>query len=739
MVFNITFGEKVKNMRGSIFTFFFVLLVTTSVFGQISQGGRPLEAPVLKSRGIPAAIMPKVDNHILQQKTLMVREHDLKLKPFQFAHGFDVTISPETDGQWLYNILGFDIWQIRIVSSGAFSLNLIFEEFNLPAGARLFLYNKNNNQYLGAFTSFNNKSTGKFAVSPVAGDELIVQYEVPAGYNGKNDFVISQVNHDFVGILKYSDRRPMGITAGSCNIDINCAEGGAWADLKDAVCRIIVNGKEICSGTLINNTEEDQRPYVISAAHCYDMLKYAETSVYTFNYESPYCAPLDGDPSNSVSGAVMKAFSDSLDFSLVELSLVPPPEFRPYFAGWDKRSVLPDSSTSIHHPQGDIKKIAYDADPAVYSSFSSDYTPNGFLKILRWDGGVTEAGSSGGPLFNPQKRLIGTLTGGQATCNRPVNDYFSRFDMAWEYKTDSTQQLKYWLDPAGTNSGSFDGKRFYENENLCAAFTNLEDFDEHQNIILTSGGAFAGYWGGTNNVGITGFAERFILTGSEKLSGVSVGVGKIDLSGPGTESEIRVNVYNGSGSPDFLVHSETVKINTLAEDAMNFIGFTGPVVPADTFFVGFELANIQPQDTFVVYQSLRDADKINFFWFKQNGNWYDFKAENVAGNSMVNVFELVACNVSGLIVDTPLVVKPMDVLIYPNPAPSVFNFEAGQEFTPENISVYNLMGQQVQAKMLVVNSKKIKIDLSGNIPGVYFVRLKTERGMVSGKVSYMPW
>jgi hypothetical protein len=726
-------------MRLLIFTIFFLIVLTNPVSGQVSQGGRPLEVPVLKSRGIPAVAMPKVNNKSLQQKALMAAEQDLKLKPFQFAQGFEVNISPETHGNWTYNLNGFDIWQIKIVSPGAFSLNLIFEKFKLPYGARLYLFNEFENHYQGAFTSFNNKSTGKFAVSPVAGDELIVQYEVPAGHIGKNDFVISQVNHDFVGILKFSDRRPMGITAGSCNIDVNCIEGEEWKDLKDAVCRIIVNGREICTGTLLNNTREDQRPFVISAAHCYNLLKYAETSVFTFNYESPYCAPLDGDPSNSVSGAVMKAFSDSLDFSLVELSLIPPPEFRPYYAGWDKRSTLPDSSTSIHHPQGDIKKMAYDSDSPVYSNFASDYTPNGFLKILRWNGGVTEAGSSGGPLFNPQKKLVGTLTGGQATCNNPVNDYYSRFDMAWEYKPDSARQLKYWLDPEGTNSGSIDGKRFYENENLCGTFTNLEDFDTHQNVILTSGGSFSGYWGGTNSVGITDFAERYILSGAENLYGVSLGIGKIDLSSQGTESEIRVNVYNGTDSPDLLIHSEPVKIKNLVADAMNFIGFTGEVVPSDTFFVGFELSNLQPQDTFVVYQSLREADKINFFWFKQGGLWYDFKSENTANSSMANVFELLACNVSGLVPEPHLVEDSMDLLIYPNPAPSIFNFEAGQDFIPDDISIFNLIGQQVQAKMLVVNSRKIKIDLSGNMSGVYFVRLKTAKGMISGKVSYFPW
>lgn len=726
-------------MRGFIFTLFFLFILPGLLFGQISEGGRPLEVPALKSRGIPLIKMPKVDNKILQQKAFFTEQEELKLKPFQFAHGFDVNISPETNGQWTYNINGFDVWQIQIVSSGAYSLNLIFEQFSLPFGARLFLYNEKENQYRGAFTSYNNKSTGKFAVAPVAGDELIVQYEVPAGHNGKNDFVISQVNHDFVGILKNSDRRPMGITAGSCNIDINCDEGDAWADIKDAVCRIIVNGKEICTGTLLNNTKEDQRPYVISAAHCYDMKKYAETSVYTFNYESPYCAPLDGDPSNSVSGALMKAFSDSLDFSLVELSVVPPPEFRPFYSGWDRQGNLPDSSTSIHHPQGDIKKIAYDSDPAVFSGFSSDYTPNGFIKIFRWDGGVTEAGSSGGPLFNRQKNLIGTLTGGQATCSNPVNDYFSRFDLAWEYKPDSSAQLKYWLDPLGKNSRTFQGKRFYEDENRCLAFTHLEDFDDHQNVILTSNNTFSGYWGGTNNVGITQFSERYYFPGTISLAGVSVGVGKIHLTASPSQKNIKVNVYNGSELPETLLHSETVDIKSFVADAMNFIGFTKQVEPSDTFFVGFELDNLEPQDTFVVYQSLRDVTRKNFFFFNQNGIWYNFKTENTESKSMVNVFELVACNVSGMVNDTPLVNNPMEALIYPNPAYTVFSFEAGQEIIPQNISVFNLIGQSVNARMELVSEKKIKIDLSGNIPGVYFVRFKTENGMISKKVTYMPW
>ncbi len=128
------------------------------------------------------------------------------------------------------------------------------------------------------------------------------------------------VNHDFVGILKYDERRPLNKTAGTCNIDINCLEGEDMRDVKDAVCRLIVNGREVCTGALVNNTLE-RRQSLTSFLHLIVTTggNYAETTVYTFNYESPYCAPLDGDPSRSISGAIMKAKYDSLDFALTEL------------------------------------------------------------------------------------------------------------------------------------------------------------------------------------------------------------------------------------------------------------------------------------------------------------------------------------------------------------------------------------------------------------------------------------
>ncbi|MEI6455262.1 MAG: T9SS type A sorting domain-containing protein, partial [bacterium] len=78
-------------------------------------------------------------------------------------------------------------------------------------------------------------------------------------------------------------------------------------------------------------------------------------------------------------------------------------------------------------------------------------TPNGH--------GVTEGGSSGSPVFDSGGHIVGTLTGGDSSCdslNSP--DYYGRFSYHWDKNgTDSTKILKYWLDPDNTNTMILNG------------------------------------------------------------------------------------------------------------------------------------------------------------------------------------------------------------------------------------------------------------------------------------------
>jgi hypothetical protein len=159
------------------------------------------------------------------------------------------------------------------------------------------------------------------------------------------------------------------------------------------------------------------------------------------------------------------AAASGSDFFLVLLGTPVPESYNAYFNGWSREVSTPSTSgVSIHHPQGDIKKIsAYTTplEPAVWKGGSKlahwlvkwSQTPNGH--------GTTEGGSSGSPLFDSQGRLIGTLTGGDSSCDSAFlesPDWYGMFSYSWDKNgTDSVSVLKYWLDPDSTNIMSLNG------------------------------------------------------------------------------------------------------------------------------------------------------------------------------------------------------------------------------------------------------------------------------------------
>jgi hypothetical protein len=81
----------------------------------------------------------------------------------------------------------------------------------------------------------------------------------------------------------------------------------------------------------------------------------------------------------------------------------------------------------------------------------------------------------------------------------------------------------------------------------------------------------------------------------------------------------------------------------------------------------------------------------------------------------------------------------MDILVFPNPSNSKFTLEAGQDISENQIAVFNLFGQKIEVKINKIDSRKIDIDLTGNVPGVYFIRFNSEMGVVSSKISFVPW
>ncbi len=411
---------------------------------QIEYPGKP-RSQDLKLKTAPATISfpglsPKAEASYLSKFTP-------ELKSMVFAYPFDTLLNADNQGTWETMPDGSGIWRLSLHSPNAFSLNLIFSRFKLPPGASMFLYTPGYQTVRGAFTSKNQLESGVLATVPLPGDRVTVELNIPPNAEFRPDIEISKVSHDFKGFFTESSAQ----TSGDCNVDINCPAGAAWQTEKKSVVKFIRGGVWLCSGALINNARNDGRPLLLSANHTIGNQSHADQTVFFFRYERPSCSSGNGTLQYTLSGAKMLATTSKVDFSLVELSSVPPQNYEPVYAGWDRRiTAFLDTVTCIHHPNGDVKKLSRSFRRVVTADFGGGYDTNTHWKISAWDLGTTEPGSSGSPLFNNDHRIVGDLTGGDASCSYNFNDYFQKFSVSWDKYPDSSSQLKYWLDPDET-------------------------------------------------------------------------------------------------------------------------------------------------------------------------------------------------------------------------------------------------------------------------------------------------
>jgi len=717
-----------------------LFVLPIAVTGQISRGGIPIQIQKLKSTSYNTdlVVMPAVGN--MKMRGLYSIADQNMLKSFRFAHSFNVSLNPNNSGTW-YNTTQVNVWQLRIRSSGAYSLNLIFDQYKLPENARLYLISENTGEIKGAYTSDNNSGNHIFAVEPIEGDELLVQYEEPVNVSFRGELQVAKVAHDYIGIVT-KDHRPLGIS-GSCNVNVNCDAATGSENIRDGVCRIIIEGTEICTGTMVNNTALDGTPYILTANHCIKSEIQAQSSIFLFNYESPYCSSIDGDVSHSLSGSSLKASFDSLDFALVRLNNVPPANYRSYLVGWNRKNVAPSSSICIHHPLGDIKKISIDNNPAITSKFNSNYLAKGFWNVQRWEYGVTEQGSSGGPLLDQNKQLIGTLTGGSASCppGLPTNDYFEKFALAWDYRSESSKQLKAWLDPINSNVEKLDGMAANSGVALCSPVTNFKDTDTHTIVKIPDLITKKGYYSGSNLSGFTEFAEQFKFSKNCEISGISLGISKFRINPLFTNSYIDVQVYQGTDMPEKLIYTEKFNINKFYSDAMNSLSFASPVKTTGNFFVSYDISGMNAGDSLIVYMANRKSDVTNSFYLKNKDGWLTYNSQNLNGNGSALLIELIACNINDTASVDTTKSSLLEARFYPNPLSgnSTLNIETVDTIDcPEEIAVYDLLGKKQNISYTQSGLNKMDLNFTGKRAGIYFIHLESGGKHIVGKVAYLP-
>lgn len=442
------------------------ILIISSIQGQITNEGQPLSWKQSNLKKSLAYEMEEVDMVAIQKED-EINDQDIS-KPFRFGFEFNVNLGLKNAGTWDELKNGDRIWRINIVSSGAKTMNFIFDKYKVPEGASLYVYTNDRTDLLGAYTHVMNNKEKMLGTWIVEGDNVWIEYHEPRDVSGQGELHIEKVIHGYRMKTSKDFLEKALNDSGNCNHDVDCSVGSDFDSLKDRLkhsVAFIIMGSFVCSGQLINNTNNDQSPYFLTANHCSGS---SPTSAWVFRFNwispDPICAATTNSTDTSVvqttSGATNLATNANSDVRLMELTGGLNSSWDLEWAGWDRTDNVPNYVVGIHHPSGDIMKVCRDDDPMFTSSINFNGDPTTQMWTISgasfgggngWDIGVTEGGSSGSAIFNESGHIVGQLAGGQAACSGTNDnsqwDVYGRFAVSWD-----DNNFGQWLDPTSTGA-----------------------------------------------------------------------------------------------------------------------------------------------------------------------------------------------------------------------------------------------------------------------------------------------
>lgn len=429
----------------------------------VAQKDNRLAKGLLPIEQVMAERMPPQDNEALLSEELARRGPGVAPR---YATNISVDFTPETHGVWESTPEGM-VWRLRIHSPTAHSLNLGFTEYFMPRGGQLLLYTPDYKEVRGPFTPADNEDHEQLWTPLLFGEEIVVEVQLPAERAHELRLKLSYVNHAFENFS--------ALISGSCNLDVICDAADGWGivdphrDIIQSVAVISTGGGTFCTGFLVNNVENDCRPFFMTANHCGINTGNAPSLVTYWNFQNSTCrepfsaasgGPGDGQLNDFNTGSIFRASRSQSDFVLVELDDPVSPTANAYLAGWDASAAAISNAIAVHHPRTDEKRISFENDPTQFTTYgSSTPTPNfTHVRVVDWDVGTTEPGSSGSPLFDQDERVVGQLHGGGAACGNNQSDWYGAFAVSWDAGGSASSRLRDWLDPNNTGILTIDGR-----------------------------------------------------------------------------------------------------------------------------------------------------------------------------------------------------------------------------------------------------------------------------------------
>lgn len=441
-------GDRVVNRYKTSFLQPIVLAIVfiNTLMAQSGSATKKMEGSVHRAARLSAEAEP---NSVREIRKMARPAHRLSLGALKSEEARPVTRKPGLapvginralpsdligQGEWSATAEGTQVWRLSLTSPEADALRLHFQDFHVGAGKVWLLGTDSNGATvtIGPYSGDGLFGDGEFWTDMVAGDSLIVAYEPADGSQpaGVLPFRLSEVSHRFqtappkAAVSSQSADSATSVplaTAATCTLDVSC-----YADYNDpalAVAMMIFeSGGQTyqCTGSLLASASQPALPFFLTANHCIGTPEEARSLITIFKYQTPNCQGTAPSLSSlpRVTGASFIAGQEMAlgDYTLLQLSAFPNTDVK-VLGWWGDEISANEQVTSISHPRGDYKRIAFGErgrDATVRFDDGQRMPANKGIQVT-WSQGVTQGGSSGSPLLaliNGSQYLVGTLTGG---------------------------------------------------------------------------------------------------------------------------------------------------------------------------------------------------------------------------------------------------------------------------------------------------------------------------------------
>ena len=386
---------------------------------------------------------------LIDVEALIAEDENQTFGPFRYGYRHETSINANTHGSWEVLDNGDSIWRLSIESEGAYSIGLQYNNFFIPEGGVLYIYNQDYSTIFGGYTSQNNADF--FSNPQIPGDIITLEYYQLANVEQNVNINIYTVIHDYKDFYNIINNRD------ECGTNVVCPEADPYEDQINSVAHLDL-GWGICTGNMLNNTANDLTPYFLTANHG---TQGENPSIFRFyfNYARTSCSSTgNASLGQSAYGSQMKwatnGFSGGNNITQEDVALLRITgnifnSWDVFYAGWSvSSSASQTSSVGVHHPQGEPKQISF----ASGSAYTNGWGTWGTHWKVFWDEGGTEPGSSGSPIFDANGRTIGPLSGGPSQACGTAGDYalYGKLNQSWD-------NISQWLDPGNTGATYVDG------------------------------------------------------------------------------------------------------------------------------------------------------------------------------------------------------------------------------------------------------------------------------------------